>query len=53
CGGPWGYQRMLKILSDPEHEEYEETVEWLGGEFDPEAFDLEEINRRLWRIRLK
>jgi len=36
CGGPWGYQRMLEILSELGHEEYVETVEWLGGEFDPQ-----------------
>lgn len=53
CGGPWGYERIVKILSDPGLEEYEETVEWLGGEFDPEAFDLDEINWKLWQLRLK
>ncbi|GEA15841.1 plasmid pRiA4b ORF-3 family protein [Moorella sp. E308F] len=53
CGGSWGYARMLEILSNPDHEEYEETVEWLGGEFDPEAFDIEEVNRRLRRLRVR
>ncbi|MGB9920185.1 MAG: plasmid pRiA4b ORF-3 family protein [Moorellales bacterium] len=53
CGGPWGYRRMLEILSDPGHEEYQETVEWVGGGFDPEAFDLEDINWRLRQVRLK
>jgi hypothetical protein len=27
--------------------EHEEMKEWLGGELDPEAFDLDEVNRRL------
>jgi hypothetical protein len=49
CGGIWGYADLLEVLSDPEHEEYEERLEWLGGEFDPEAFDLEEVNARLAR----
>lgn len=53
CGGTWGYQELLQTISDPEHEEYEETMEWLGGEFDPEAFDLERINWELKRLRLK
>jgi hypothetical protein len=53
CGGSWGYARMLEILSNPDHEEYEETVEWLGGEFDPEAFDIEEVNRQLRRLRVR
>ncbi len=51
CGGVWGYANMLKILKDPKHEEYEEYVEWLGDDFDPEYFNLEEINIRLQRIK--
>lgn len=49
CGGPWGYADMLEILSEPEHEDYGRTLEWLGGEFDPEAFNLDAINRELIR----
>ncbi|MBI3971441.1 MAG: plasmid pRiA4b ORF-3 family protein [Chloroflexi bacterium] len=51
CGGIWGYEELLEILQDPQHEEYEERLEWLGGEFDPEAFDLEEANARLEPLR--
>jgi hypothetical protein len=47
CGGVWGYADLLEVLADPGNEEHEERLEWLGGEFDPEAFDLEETNRRL------
>lgn len=47
CGGPWGYVHLLEVLDDPAHEEHEEMLEWLGGEFDPEAFDLDPVNRRL------
>ncbi len=39
CGGLPGYEYLLEIINDPEHEEYEERMEWLGGEFDPEDFD--------------
>jgi hypothetical protein len=52
CGGIWGYEELLKTLSDPKHPDHEDTLEWLGGEFDPEEFDLEEINDDLaeyWR----
>jgi hypothetical protein len=45
-GGVWGYQSMLEILKDPNHEQYEETHEWTG-DFDPEYFSPEEINARL------
>jgi len=38
CGGPDGYTRMLEIIFDPKHEEFESMRTWLGGKFDPEAF---------------
>ena len=43
CGGVWGYQEILDILTDPKHEEYEETVEWMGEDFDPERFNPEDV----------
>ena len=46
-GGIWGYYNMLEILADPEHKEYEETLEWVGEEFDPDTLDLDEINAEL------
>lgn len=47
CGGPWGYAEFLKAIRDPEHESHEELLEWAGGEFDPEEFNLETANRAL------
>ena len=47
CGGPWGYEDMLGVVDDPEHEDSEEYIEWLGEGFDPEEFDLEEVNDSL------
>ncbi|MCF6366013.1 MAG: plasmid pRiA4b ORF-3 family protein [Bacteroidales bacterium] len=47
CGGIWGYSNMLEILKDPDHEEYEEYIEWLGEEFDPKYFNKKEINEML------
>lgn len=51
CGGVWSYAKLLEIIGEPTHEEYEERMEWLGGHFDPEAFDLQRINEKLKRIR--
>lgn len=34
CGGPHGYMELVEILRDPDHEEYEERLEWAGGSFD-------------------
>ena len=47
CGGPWGYGGFLEAIQNPSHEEHEEMLEWVGGEFDPEAFDLEAVNEEL------
>jgi len=47
CGGIWGYEELLETISDPEHPDHEEMLEWLGGEWDPDEFDLEEINEDL------
>jgi hypothetical protein len=49
-GGVWGYAGFLEAIRDPDHPEHEEYVEWIGGEFDPEAFDLDEINAALRRL---
>lgn len=38
--GPWGYAEFLEALGDPNHEEHEHWTEWVGGDFDPDAFDL-------------
>ena len=49
CGGVWGYARMLAVLKEPDHEEHESYMEWLGEEFDPEYFDKDEVNALLRR----
>lgn len=47
CGGIGGYMDLLNVLSDPEDEEYEDMLAWLGEEIAPEEFDEEEINSLL------
>jgi hypothetical protein len=49
CGGIWGYDELLETIRDPRHEEYESTMEWLGGSFDPEELDIDQVNRVLRR----
>lgn len=45
CGGIPGYERLLEVLEDPEHEEHEDMLQWLGGPLDPEAFDLKSTDK--------
>jgi hypothetical protein len=47
CGGVWGYVNLLEAIADPEHEQHREMLEWIGNEFDPEAFDMEAISQLL------
>jgi hypothetical protein len=49
-------------MRDPNHPEYESMREWIGGDFDPEDFDLEDVSdlagaaeslEALWEDRLE
>jgi hypothetical protein len=46
-GGVWGYDNFLKAIQDPEHHEHEDYLNWIGEEFDPEAFELNAVNDQL------
>ncbi len=52
CGGIYSYAEMLDALRDPDHPDREHWVEWMGDDFDAEAFDLDAVNRRLKRYKL-
>jgi hypothetical protein len=43
-GGPWGYDEFLAAIRDPSHEQHDELLEWAGGPFDPERFDVRATN---------
>src|SRR5436309_581321 len=51
CGGRRGYEAFLTAIQDPSHAEHEETLAWAGGRFDPEAFDVQAVNRSLKAMR--
>lgn len=50
-GGVWGYEDFLAAVRDPTHEEHEHMLEWAGGEWDPERFDLARVNAALRQMR--
>ena len=50
-GGVWGYAGFLEAIHDPNHEEHKMYLEWIGGSFDPEAFDLDDTNAALRRVK--
>ncbi|KZB83993.1 hypothetical protein AVL48_35245 [Amycolatopsis regifaucium] len=53
CGGVGGYERLKEILADPDAEEHDDMLEWLGldsgDEFDPQGFSAADVNRALSR----
>lgn len=51
CGGSMGYYELLVALSDPDHEDHCTMLEWVGGKFDPGAFDVAAVDRALKRLR--
>ena len=50
CGGAPGYERLLDILADPDHEEREEMLMWCGGAFDSARADLSALKGALDRL---
>ncbi|MCL6582872.1 MAG: plasmid pRiA4b ORF-3 family protein [bacterium] len=53
CGGIQGYKHFLEAIQNHDHPEHDEMLDWIGGDFDPEAFDLDEINRKIETLLLK
>ena len=51
-GGTGGYQDFVAAIANPEHEEHEHLLVWIGGAFDPEGFDINSVNRGLRRLRI-
>lgn len=44
-GGIWGYYEFLNAVRDPGHPDHRDMLEWCGGGYDPDALDLEAVNR--------
>ncbi|MCV6638980.1 plasmid pRiA4b ORF-3 family protein [Candidatus Albibeggiatoa sp. nov. NOAA] len=50
-GGIWGYGEFLDILAHPEHADYNDTLDWIGGDFNSELFDLNKANEALAQLQ--
>lgn len=46
-GGLGGYADFVDAIQDPNHEEHERLLEWVGGQFDPEKFDPTESTENM------
>lgn len=52
CGGPFGYGRMLDILTKPRHAEHAEIREWIGKDFDAAHFDASAASLELATLKM-
>jgi hypothetical protein len=50
CGGIPGFYDLVEALNDPNHERHEEMLDWIG-DFDPQAFSVDKVNRVLTPAR--
>lgn len=53
CGGPHGYGEFLEAINDPAHADHASMREWVGGDFDPAAFDPASVRFEDPRKRLR
>lgn len=50
-GGTPGYAEFLDAIAAPDHERHRVLLTWVGGAFDPAAFDAAAVTRRMRRGR--
>jgi len=50
-GGALGYQNLLEAIHNLNHPQHDECLEWIGDGFDPEAFHVDEVNRKLRQLK--
>lgn len=48
-----GYYNFIEIISDPEDDDYDSMLEWVGGSYDPKLFDAKKVKfdnpRQRWK----
>ncbi len=51
CGGIAGYADFLAAIRNPRRPEHKSMLDWIGGQFHPEAFDIEGVSVALRHFR--
>jgi hypothetical protein len=52
-GGPWGYREFLDAIADPDNEEHDERLEWIGGSFEPANVDIQHLAKAVEALAKK
>ncbi|WP_166694018.1 plasmid pRiA4b ORF-3 family protein [Fibrivirga algicola] len=47
CGGVPGFENLLAVLHNKTHPARDQWLNWLGGAYNPDSFNLTTINRQL------
>ena len=47
CGGIPGFYDLLDALGDPTHEQHDELQDWIGDDYDPNVFTIDQVNQML------
>ncbi|MHC1703610.1 MAG: plasmid pRiA4b ORF-3 family protein [Tenuifilaceae bacterium] len=50
-GGVTGYEMSLELMEGDKKKEYSLITEWYGNDFDPEYFNIDDVNKALSSIR--
>jgi hypothetical protein len=51
CGGILGFYDLVEAIADPNHEQHQELRDWLGYDFDPQSFSIDNVNHMLLPAR--
>jgi hypothetical protein len=51
CGGIPGFYDLLDVLGDPTHEQHDELQDWVGDNYDPDVFSIDDVNQILIPLR--
>jgi hypothetical protein len=52
-GSIQGYEEFLSAIKDPNHEDHERLLTWIGGKYDPEEFSADQVKFTNANVRLK
>jgi len=57
CGGVGGYENFLEIINDPQNDEHQSMLDWVGGKFNSEKFNLKKVRfdnpKKRWNSAFK
>lgn len=52
-GGSSGFEHFLEAISDPDHEDHDDLMDWHGGPFDPADIDEDTVHDQFKRLAKK